>query len=157
MDEKQQIQKLRKSMMDLLACREQSRLELFNKMHNKGFNSKLINSNIEDFICQGWQSDSRYAGMIMRSRILKFHGPLKINNELKSKGVSSDIIQRCFQSDIDWIALAKEALSKRFSHFPTNISERTKQYRFLQQRGFTYEQINLSVNNFVMNNHEVLR
>jgi len=142
MDEQQQTLKLRKSMMGLLARREHSKQELYNKMHVKGFDSNLIHSNIEDFINQGWQSDSRYAEMLLRSRIIKCHGPVKIKNELKSNGVSTEIIEQCFQTDINWIELATDALNKRFSHSPTNPVERNKQYRFLQQRGFTYEQIN---------------
>ncbi len=154
-EQQQQTHKLRKSMMGLLARREHSRQELFNKMHIKGFDVSLINSNIDDFINRDWQSDERYAEMLIRSRIIKCHGPVKIENELKIKGVSTEIIQHNILSKNDWVKLATEALNKRFSSNPSNEKERNKQYRFLQQRGFTYEQIRRASNLAVQSRNKV--
>jgi len=84
-------------MMGFLARREHSRQELFQKMQVKGYCPKHINSNLDDFIDRDWLSDSRYAEMLLRSRILKNHGPVKIKMELKQKGVSELIIQQCFE------------------------------------------------------------
>ena len=128
-------------MMGLLARREHSRQEMLQKMLVKGFESELIISNIDDFIEHDWQSDLRYAEMLLRSRILKCHGPVKIKMELKQKGISADIIQQCLDKEFNWLELATEALNKRFSDTPTNQKENNKQFRFLQQRGFTHEQI----------------
>jgi len=163
MDDETQKQttKLRKSMMGLLARREHSRQELFQKMQQRGYGSELINSNLDDFIERDWLSDSRYAEMLLRSRILKHHGPVKIKMELKQKGVSELIIHQCFDSfseDNDgigkdilgtdsielhnlWPKLATMALKKKFASQPTDQKERVKQYRFLQQRGFEHDQI----------------
>jgi len=148
-DEKQQqTTKLRKSMMGLLARREHSRQELFLKMQQRGYDPDLIDTNLDDFIKRDWLSDSRYAEMLLRSRILKHHGPVKIKLELKQKGVSELIIQQCFDSfseDIElhnlWPKLAAMALKKKFSSQPADQKERVKQYRFLQQRGFEHDQI----------------
>ncbi len=148
-------------MMGLLARREHSRQELFQKMQQKGYTPDLINSNLDDFIEHDWLSDSRYAEMLLRSRLLKHHGPVKIKMELKQKGVSELIIQQCFDSfsyendtignqlmnnnplelqDL-WPILASEALEKKFSTKPADQKERIRQYRFLQQRGFDHDQI----------------
>ncbi len=160
-DTKRQTIKLRKSMMGLLARREHSRQELFQKMQQKGYPHDLINTNLDDFFERDWLSDSRYAEMLLRSRLLKHHGPVKIKMELKQKGVSELIIQQCFDSfsfenegignqlmnnnplelqDL-WPKLATEALKKKFSSKPSDQKERVRQYRFLQQRGFQHDQI----------------
>ena len=150
MEESNQEQRLkvRKSMMGLLARREHSRQELFQKTQIKGFDPELINDNIDDFIEHDWQSDIRYAAMLLRSRILKCHGPIKIKMELKNKGVSGDIIDQCLQTKEDWNELALTALSRKFSAPSRDIIESNKQYRFLQQRGFSTDQIKWAKNNF---------
>jgi len=133
-------------MMGLLARREHSRQELFSKMSARGFDPELIEANIIDFIEQGWQSDDRYARMLVRNRVIKCHGPLKIKNELKQKGISETRIQQCMQEKVNWAELARDALDKRFANKPSSPKEKAKQYRFLQQRGFTYEQIKQASN-----------
>ena len=146
-NEQEQIIKVRKSMMGLLARREHSRQELFQKTQIKGFDAVLINSNIDNFIAHDWQSDSRYAAMLLRSRILKNHGPIKIKMELQSKGVSSDIIEHCMEDKDDWNEIALTALTKKFTVPYLNQNESNKQYRFLQQRGFSNEQIKWALKN----------
>ena len=138
--------KLRKSMIGLLARREQSCLELLHKMQKKGFDDDLIEENISDFTERGWQSDQRYAVMIVRSRILKQHGPTKITFELKQKGVSSHIIDRALDIDFDWQSLALEAKEKKFSSQILNQKDKEKLYRFLQQRGFNSQHIRFAMN-----------
>ncbi len=148
-------------MMGLLARREHSRQELFQKMQQKGFDTDLINTSLNNFIERDWLSDSRYAEMLLRSRIIKNHGPVKIKMELKQKGVSELIIQQIFDSfsyendgignqlmnddNVElqelWPKLATEALNKKFSSKPSDQKERIRQYRFLQQRGFEHDQI----------------
>jgi regulatory protein len=140
-DEAQLRSKLRKSMMGLLARREHSRLELHQKMKQRGFESELINPNLDDFTEHDWQSDERYSEMLLRSRILKCHGPVKIAMELKNKGLSSNIIECCLSREINWTALAIDALQKKYSQPPSDQNERNKHYRFLVQRGFTSEQV----------------
>ena len=135
-------------MMGLLARREHSRQELFQKTQIKGFDPELINANIDDFIEHDWQSDIRYAAMLLRSRVIKCHGPIKIKMELKNKGVSGDIIDRCLQTKQDWNKLALTALSRKFSAPSRDINESNKQYRFLQQRGFSVDQIKWAKKNF---------
>jgi len=145
---KEEIIKVRKSLMGLLARREHSKLELFQKVSKKQFDTDLINENVDDFIERDWQSDQRYGEMLVRSRIAKCHGPVKIGRELQQKGVSSNIIEQVINVDVDWCVLAEVALKKRFSSYGENQNEVAKQYRFLLQRGFTNEQIKTALKNF---------
>ena len=134
--------------MGLLARREHSKLELFQKVSKKQFDTDLIKENIDDFIEHDWQSDQRYGEMVVRSRILKCHGPVKIGRELQQKGVSSNIIEQAINVDVDWCELAEAALKKRFSSHGESQNEVARQYRFLLQRGFTNEQIKTALKNF---------
>ena len=140
-DEAQLRSKLRKSMMGLLSRREHSRLELYQKMQQKGYESELINTNLDDFTEHDWQSDERYSEMLLRSRILKCHGPVKIAMEIKHKGLSTNIIERCLSKEINWTALAIDAIKKKYSEPPLDQNERNKHYRFLLHRGFSSDQV----------------
>ncbi|PCJ49954.1 MAG: hypothetical protein COA74_03970 [Gammaproteobacteria bacterium] len=133
--------KLRKSMMGLLARREHSRLELYQKMKLRDFDSELIYANLDEFKENDWQSDQRYSKMLLRSRIAKCHGPVKITMELRNKGLADEIIQTCMSQNINWSDLALKALEKKYSVSPSGQNEINKRYRFLSQRGFTSEQI----------------
>lgn len=141
----EQRQKLRKSMMGLLARREHSKLELAQKMQLRGYNEALIDDNIEDFVAKGWQSDSRYTEMLIRSRAMKLQGPLKIKMELKQKGIDSVMIHDFMDQDYDWFEVAAEAIKKKFSAVAVEQKDKIKQQRFLQQRGFSHEQIRYAV------------
>lgn len=63
--------------------------------------------------------------------------------ELERKGIEPEMVERSVDfDDRDWIELARRARAKRFGgRMPGNPTERTRQARFLQQRGFTFAQI----------------
>ena len=130
--------------MGLLARREHSCLELKQKMKIRGFDDQLIDQQIIEFSERDWQSEKRYGDMLLRSRVLKCHGPLKIKSEMKNKGLSSSIIHGSKFEQIDWTSLATEALNKKYSSKSHSQQEQNKRYRFLQQRGFTTEQIKIA-------------
>ena len=65
-------------------------------------------------------------------------GPLKIASELKQRGINK------FNLDVfDWIKLAKEVRNKKFGDTPPlDFNDQAKQKRFLQSRGFGFDEIN---------------
>ena len=97
---------------------------------------------------QGLQSDERYARMLLRARISRGQGPVRIEQELRSKGVGAALIDQVVQeADIDWFDLAKSTSERRFGTGPaTDLKLKSKQYRFLQYRGFSAEQIQYAMN-----------
>ncbi len=141
----EQRRRLRKLMMGLLARREHSKLELYQKMRVKGFDKEMIQFNVDEFAQSDWQSNQRYCEMILRSRVIKKHGPVKIKMELRQKGVSDIDIERCFDrsenEQIDWVMLCQSAWKKKYRGIAQSQNEKAQQYRFLQQRGFTVDQI----------------
>ena len=65
------------------------------------------------------------------------------NAELKTKGVKDEDIDGAFADcAIDWREQVTSVASKRFGELgPENAKERAKRSRFLQQRGFSFDEI----------------
>jgi len=75
-----------------LAMREHSRFQIKNKLINKGFNISVINDVLYELNESGFQSDERYAIEYIRYRQNIGYSSKKIMYELKTNGVSSEII-----------------------------------------------------------------
>lgn len=94
-------------------------------------------------VAQGLLSDERFAEVLVRSRRQRGYGPVRIRKELVEKGLAPEAIERWvdIHSD-DWIAELQRVRRKKFgARAPKSFAERARQARFLQYRGFTYEQI----------------
>ena len=130
--------------MDLLARREHSRLELHEKLSRRFAGcQELIQSETEKLTAEGLQSDARLAEAYVRARSNRGQGPRKIRMELRQKGISDDLILSAFnECETDWFELAAMASLKKFGAEPaTDMKERARRGRFLQQRGFDFEHI----------------
>lgn len=143
MDEKAPVT-IRRAAMELLARRDHSVKELRTKLARR-FSSavELIVAEVAKLEEEGLQSDQRLAENLLRSRVDKGQGPAKIKAELRAKGLSDDVIENTLvQFDADWENLVREVACKRFGDsLPVDQRERAKRVRFLQQRGFSFEQI----------------
>jgi regulatory protein len=98
---------------------------------------------------QGLLSDERFAESYLRFRRNKGHGPIRIKQELKQRGVSDDIIAAIvIEDEAEWFDLACTVREKRFGKaFPESVTERAKQQRFLQYRGFNHQQLKHALSN----------
>lgn len=135
---------IRCAAMDLLARREHTRAELNRKLQ-KQFSAEpaLIEEELIKLRDEGLQSDGRLAEALIRSRVGRGQGPVKIKAELRSKGLGDSEIQLAFEiGEFDWFQLIIEVSRKRYGEAPpSNAKERAKRSRFLQQRGFSFEHI----------------
>lgn len=137
---------MRKYALSLLARREHSQLELEKKLITRGFSAPDIKTMIAKLIAEGLQSDKRFAECYIRKRKLSGYGPLRIMKELQALGIAEDVITNFLLPDDDfWQEQAKNVQRKKFKFLPKKIPERAKQSRFLQYRGFTFEQIKLAL------------
>ena len=130
--------------MDLLARREHSRQELQRKLARRfAVDAEVIFSVINQLTQEGLQSDQRLAEALLRYRSNRGQGPLKIKAEMREKCIESDLIEQIFdEANIDWFDLALRVLEKRYGDgSAVDASERAKRTRFLQQRGFSFDQI----------------
>lgn len=141
--------------VNLLSRREHSRVELQRKMELRGFDSKAIARVLDRLAERNWQSDERFTGSYIRHRVMQRQGPNKIRAELALRGISSDAIQCHFEEEsVDWFALAKEALQRKFREpAGDDRKEFARRQRFLASRGFTMDHIRSAMN--TLENDEV--
>lgn len=123
--------------MAYLARREHAAGELRVKLARRGFDPKVIDTVVADLGERGLQDDARFIESFVNGRIGKGHGPVKIAHALRERGVAAAV-----ETATDWRALAVDVRRRRFgSGVPRSWEERSRQARFLQQRGFTGEQV----------------
>lgn len=133
--------------MDLLARREHSRQELQTKLGTKGHDPAEIEPVLQDLSREGLLSDERFAEAFVASRLQRGSGPVKIARELQQRGISDEIIANSLdERDENWFRSAIRVRVKKFgSSLPEDFTERVRQMRFLQYRGFTMAQIKSAV------------
>lgn len=133
----------RKAALDCLARREHGRLELARKLTERGFAAGLVDDTLAALQADGLLSDARFAESFVHSRIQRGSGPQKIRAELRVRGIEDDVVDACLAAYADeWRELVDRVRRKRFGDTPpADFRERSRQMRFLQQRGFTGEQI----------------
>ena len=130
-----------------LSRREYSRWELEQKLRLKCRDQSVLDAVQQRVQSQGYQSDERYAMMILRSLYTRGSGPDKARQKLQQSRIASTLIQQCLSEfDGDWFELAAQIRAKRFgTEVPDDFQERAKQMRFLAGRGFNREQIEFAL------------
>ncbi|UJF19013.1 recombination regulator RecX [Vibrio sp. SS-MA-C1-2] len=133
--------------VNILSRRDHSEYELRTKLQTRDFASSEIDEAILFCFEHRWLDDGRYSELVVRSGISKGHGLYRIKQTLKQKGVENQIIEIATQeNDQDWFELAKETLARRFSREIDSDKEKARRIRFLQSRGFNFDQINYALN-----------
>jgi regulatory protein len=134
---------LRNKAIYFLSRREYARKELLQKLQQKGFSTSQINPILDELENENLLSDERYIGSFIRIRRFKGYGPLKICAELGKRGIDHNRVRANeeWQESL-WQESAKVTRMKRFGEaIPKEKQMRLQQARFLQQRGFTSDQI----------------
>ena len=129
--------------MDFLARREHSEQELARKLTTRGYAADVVEATLAALVADRLLSNTRFAEAFVHSRIQRGSGPQKIRAELRERGISDELIDDSLDAHADsWRELAREVREKRFGNRqPEDYRERSRQMRFLQQRGFSADQI----------------
>jgi regulatory protein len=129
--------------MDLLARREHSERELIRKLATRGFDAGLVETTVADLVAENLLSNTRFVESFVYSRFQKGSGPQKIHAELRERGIDDDLIfDSITEYELQWQELVRQVREKKFGiSQPQDYKERARQMRFLQQRGFTADQI----------------
>lgn len=133
----------------LLAMREHSEQQLRNKLEQREFDEIEIEEAILQLKSDNYLSDQRFAESYLRSRKLKFYGPVRIRLELKERGVSESIISDLFEQDSDenWFDIMQQAYNRKYYDSEAeDYQEKAKRCRYLQNRGFISSQITRLIN-----------
>ena len=77
-----------------LSIREHSKLELQNKLTQKGHDSNDISDCIDEFSSKDIQSDTRFTEEFIRSKLKKNKGPRLVSSELTTRGISDSLINK---------------------------------------------------------------
>ncbi len=127
----------------LLARREHSTRELTIKLTARGFEQQTVAAVIEALADRNLVSDGRFVDEFVASRLRRGSGPVKIREELRRRGVAESLVDNTLGDHrSEWLTQAETARRKRFgAALPKDFKERARQARFLQQRGFSAEQI----------------
>ncbi len=127
----------------LLSRREHSEQELKAKLISRGSRADIVAQVLAELKQRDYLSDQRFTEMLVRTRMERGHGPVKIRYELSAKGVGDEVIEQYLDHpDGAWESILHQVWSKKFGAvMPRSHKEWAKQARFLQSRGFTSEQI----------------
>ena len=129
--------------LKLLTQREHSGLELRRKLARRGYTDSEIKPLLEKLSQQGWQDDLRFAIAYTHSRQQRGYGPLRIAQELSLRGITDEQIKDVLDTQAEeWPAVLNKLIHKKYKgSLAKDFSERAKQHRFLQYRGFSPGQI----------------
>lgn len=147
-----ELEVIRLKAMELLARREHSAFELRRKLLQRDFAIESINTVIEEFQQQSYLSDLRFAQQYVQVRMTRGYGPVKIQQELKARGVDGQTTRQCLDEMSDqWEEVITRVYAQRFSQDCADLKERMRRMRQLNQRGFTTEQIKkvIEIENYV--------
>jgi regulatory protein len=129
--------------MDFLAHREHSEQELARKLAARGYDADTVAETLAALVADNLLNNARFAEAFVHARIQRGSGPQKIRAELRERGISDALIDSSVDTHANsWRELAREVREKRFGiGQPADFRERSRQMRFLQQRGFSTGQI----------------
>jgi regulatory protein len=127
----------------LLSRREHSIEELRRKLAARGHAEAGIATVLEKLAAKKLVSDERFVSSYVHHHARRGQGPVRIRAELRQQGVTDPQIQQGVSAgETDWNQLAGEVRRRKFgAELPRTASERAKQARFLQYRGFNSDQI----------------
>ena len=141
---------LKSRALQILAQRDQSRLELGRKLlrharreaaeaGSEDDPAPLLETQVEALLdwleANRFLSDERFVESRVHARVARF-GNLRIRSELAQHGVAApaELAQALAGSELDRAAAVRE---RRFASLPLDAAERAAQSRFLANRGFT--------------------
>lgn len=123
----------------LLAKRDYASGEIKRCLKRYSSDEDSINSVMDRLISHHYLDDSRLIEKEIKKQLAKRHGPSRIKQELRQKGLDLLAIEQALEDlDVDWFELAEELRIKKFGdELPTDPKEKAKQIRYLQYRGHT--------------------
>ncbi|HCL90858.1 MAG TPA: hypothetical protein DHW70_06025 [Candidatus Atribacteria bacterium] len=130
-------------LLRLLSRRIYSRYEISRKLKNKGYPENIITNLIFWLEDNNYINDELFAEMWAQFRLQnKPIGRYKLNQELRTKGIKQDIIQKVINKtykEIDELILARNLIKEKIvsSEIKNIRIDPKKIYNFLLRRGFS--------------------
>ena len=128
--------------LDIISRREHSQKELSDKLITKFNIPELVDSVIHGLLEKNLLNDYRYSESYVVARKRKGFGPKKIGYELVSRGVNEITASEVIDAEGGWRDAALQAFNKKYkAGISKDFKEQNKQKVFLQNRGFSFEEI----------------
>ena len=128
--------------LDIISRREHSQKELSDKLIKKFNIPELVDSVIHGLREKNLLNDYRYSESYVVARKRKGFGPKKIGYELISRGVNENTVSEVIDAEGGWNEAALKAFNKKFkAGIGEDFKEQNKQKAFLQNRGFSFQEI----------------
>jgi regulatory protein len=132
----------RSAAIGLLGRRDFSTGELRGRLERKGFEADAVATAVAELVDERALNDARYAANYVSYEAARGHGPLRIASELKALELPGELIDNALTGGPDWRALAREVHHRKFGPDPpADWTEKARQARFLQYRGFSSDHI----------------
>ena len=132
---------LRERALRLLARREHSRFEMTRKLELAGFFPEDIAPLLDEFEQKNWLSDRRFAESWVADHRAKA-GSVKLAYDLRQRGVADSIVEAVLSENRDSeLERACEVWLKKFGTPSIDATEKARQMRFMQNRGFSQDTI----------------
>ncbi|MGO1298197.1 MAG: recombination regulator RecX [Vibrio sp.] len=138
---------VKEAAIQLLSRRDHGIVELQQKLAQKGYEDDEVQQAIAFCHEYHYLDDLRFAKSQVRQHVFKGHGKRRIQQELNAKRVAESVIEAALEEEApDWFELAKETALKKFKGKPAaDKKEHAKQVRFLQYRGYSFDQIHYAL------------
>ena len=133
---------LKSKMEAYCAASEHCETEARMRLRQWGCDAQTEDSIIDHLLAENYISDERYAKAFVHDKLLyQGWGRVKIEYMLRGKKVAYDIIQNALKTidESDYSRILNHLVSQRLNNLPSL-------YRFLTQRGFTFDEIRNAVN-----------
>jgi regulatory protein len=129
-------------LLKLLTRRDHSRSELARKLSAKGYDPFIAEQAIEHATQKGWLNENRFIEAYAQMRKRRGYGPLRIQAELRERGIAAAFLLDIF-ADKNGSEYLAQVFQKKFgcTKLSDDFGLRAKQIRFLQYRGFSLEEI----------------
>ncbi|MBV8342498.1 MAG: regulatory protein RecX [Gammaproteobacteria bacterium] len=125
----------------LLARRDFATTELRERLCGRGIAAAVAAAIIAELTAAGALDDERYAANYVAYHAGRGQGPVRIGAELRRHGLTDRAVAAALAGS-DWAGLARKVRRARFGvQPPASWSEKARQARFLQYRGFSSDHI----------------
>jgi regulatory protein len=126
----------------LLGRRDFASGELRQKLEEQGFDTQVVENTVSELVEGGVLNDARYAENYVTYHAERGQGPVRIAADLRELGLPAEVIQAALDAGPDWRQRAREVRIRRFGLAePQSWTQKAKQGRFLQYRGFSSDHI----------------
>ncbi|HEU4376093.1 MAG TPA: recombination regulator RecX, partial [Telluria sp.] len=128
-----------------LSMREHSRLELGRKLSKYAEEGDDVDALLDFLEKNNWLSQERFSESLIHRREARY-GNSRIVAELQSHGVAGEALQELKAGLADSeVARCCDVWRRKFGEVATDAAARSKQMRFLMQRGFSQKAVRAAI------------